>query len=460
MTTPADVPLVVDLDGTLIRTDLLLETASRFVTQQPWRLTRLPGWLVQGRSRLKAELTSQAEVDVSSLPYDDHTLGWLREEHAAGRRLVLASASDERLVRRVADHLGIFDEIHGSTSEVNLKGPRKRDLLVSRFGERGFDYVGDSRADEVVFDSALTAHRVARPRGRARAFARALRPHQWVKNALVALPLFTAQRLDDGGAVAATVLAVMTFSLTASATYLLNDIADVDSDRRHPIKRDRPFASGRLSLATGWVAAPAMLVLAFALAAIWLPPVFVAVLAAYLVITVAYTVRLKRKAVLDVVTLGVLYTIRIVAGAAAITVSLSLWLLTFSMLFFLSLALVKRVSELTRLRRTQAGAMRGRGYLDADLELLSSYGVATSVGAVVIFSLYVNDPVTSELYETPELLWLTVPVLLAWLMRVWLRAHRGEMDEDPIVFAIRDRASLLAGGLIVLAFVAAKVVSS
>jgi 4-hydroxybenzoate polyprenyltransferase len=289
-----------------------------------------------------------------------------------------------------------------------------------------------------------------------------LRPYQWIKNALVLVPLLTAQRLDDADAVLQAALAFVAFCLVASSVYVLNDLADVVHDRHHPRKRDRPFAAGRVSLLAGWFLWPTLAVLGFALAIVLLPPLFTLALAAYLVLTTAYTFRLKRQPVLDVVALGLLYASRIVAGAAAIDVELSMWLLTFSMFFFLSLALIKRVSELTRIRRTMgqmAVQVRGRGYVETDLELLSSYGVASSVAAVVIFSLYVDDPKTSVLYATPELLWCSVPILLAWLMRMWLLAHRGTMDEDPIVFAIRDKASLLAGLLLVAVFVAAKVVT-
>jgi 4-hydroxybenzoate polyprenyltransferase len=235
--------------------------------------------------------------------------------------------------------------------------------------------------------------------------------------------------------------------------YCLNDMADITNDLNHPHKRNRPFAAGRLSVLTGWLIWP--LLAALALITAWaVNGRFFVALGSYLVLTTAYTFRWKQIPVLDVVSLGLLYTIRIIAGAAAILAPLSMWLLTFSMLLFLSLALVKRVSELTR-ARAELKATKGRGYRDTDLELLASYGVATSIGAVVIFSLYVNDPATAELYRTPEVLWASVPVLLAWLMRCWLIAHRGEMNEDPIVFAIRDWVSLLAGVLIGTAFIVA-----
>lgn len=471
-------PLVVDLDRTLISADLLHESATAYLVQSPLAALRIAGWLRQGKARLKFELARRTDVDPATLPYRDDVLHWLREEHAGGRSLVLCTASDEGLARAVADRLGIFDDVVATADGLNVKGPAKRDALVRQFGRQGFEYVGDGEHDLDVWEVAARAHvvsssprlldRVQRvapigatfpvDRVQAADVWRLLRPYQWVKNALVLVPLVTAQRLDDPGAVAQALLAFVTFCLVSSGVYVLNDLADVVNDRHHPVKRLRPLAAGTVGLPTAWLLWPGLMAAGLGLAAAFLPPLFVAALLAYLLLTTAYTVRLKRQPVIDVVALGTLYTSRIVAGAAAIVVELSMWLLTFSMFFFLSLALIKRVSELTRVRRTMAQA-RGRGYVESDLELLSSYGVASSVAAVVIFSLYVEDPKTSALYATPELLWCSVPVLLAWLMRMWLLAHRGAMDEDPIVFAIRDRASLVVGALVAAVFVAAQVVT-
>lgn len=471
---PQTIPLVVDLDGTLIRSDMLVETASSHLIRSPQQLLRLAGWLARGRTHLKSQLAAQADVEFADLPYRHDLIAWLQEERAAGRQLVLATASNSRLADGVADATGLFDEVFSSDESVNLKSEAKRDRLVERFGDRGYDYVGNSRSDVPVWAAARTAHVVGGPRlvtradavttvGRvfrddsstARSLVRALRPHQWVKNALVLVPLFTAQLVTDRDAVLDALIATLCFCIAASSVYVLNDIADLANDRHHPIKRMRPFASGRLSVVAGWFLWPALLVVSL-LGAATVNWVFFGTLVTYLAITVVYTFWGKKVPVLDVVSLGLLYTIRIIAGAAAILAPLSMWLLTFSMLLFLSLALIKRVSELTR-ARAELKEARGRGYRDTDLELLSSYGVASSIGAVVIFSLYVNDPTTAQLYRTPEVLWVSVPILLAWLMRCWLLAHRGEMNEDPIVFAIRDRASILAGLLVAAAFLTAAV---
>lgn len=472
----AERPLAVDLDGTLIHSNLLFEGASSYVTRAPIGVLNLARWAAAGRDRLKVEVASRVAVEPAILPYRADVLDWLKAERRAGRRLVLVSAGDERQVNAVADHLGIFESSFGTRLGRNLKSGAKRDLLVEQFGSGGYDYVGDNGADLEVWADAHAAHvvgtgrfvsRVAEttpvgkifPRSEmstARLLVKAMRPHQWAKNLLVAVPLLTAQLVGDPTAALRTVLAFILFSLTASSAYLLNDIVDVPNDRIHPKKRRRPFASGQLSLLVGWLAWPALAAVALGLALALLPWEFAVVLAAYYVLTLTYSFWAKRKGVLDVIVLGGLYTIRLIAGGAAIAVPLTMWLIAFSMLFFLSLALIKRVSELSRLRQT-GDELRGRGYLDSDLELLASYGVASSIGSIVIFTVYLQDAHTREMYAHPAVLGFAIPILLAWLMRCWLFAHRGFMNEDPIVFAIKDPKSLLLGALFVAVFVAANI---
>ncbi len=474
-------PLAVDLDGTMIRSDLLFEGASAYVTRAPLGVLNIVRWVAAGRDRVKIELAGRAAVEPAMLPYREDVLGWLHEEHRSGRQLVLVSSSDERHVRAVAEHLGIFHASFGTRLGLNLKGQTKRDLLVDQFGSGGYDYIGDSTADLDVWADAHTAHVVGSDRFAARVagtatvghrfepgrsaaprhLLKAMRPHQWLKNVLVAVPLVTAQLVGEPAAVLNTLLAFALFCMTASSVYLLNDIIDIPNDRLHPDKRRRPFASGELSLLVGWIAWPTFAVAALGLALVLLPWEFAAVLAIYFVLTLAYSAWAKRKAVLDVIVLGGLYTIRMVGGGAAIAVPLTTWLLTFSILFFLSLALIKRVSELTRVRQIEGAepwaAAPGRGYMASDLELLSSYGVASSIGSVVIFTLYLQDAHTQQLYASPEILGLAIPILLAWLMRSWLWAHRGHMTEDPILFAARDPKSILAGAAFVVVFIAANV---
>jgi 4-hydroxybenzoate polyprenyltransferase len=475
------VPLVVDLDGTLLKTDLLAETANNFIAAQPWRVLRVLRWLSAGRAELKARLAEASTVDPATLPFNEQLLVWLREEKSKGRRMVLATASHHILADQVVGHLGLFDEVLATQGGINLKAHAKRDALVARFGEGGFDYVGNDWTDLPVWRSAAQAHVVGelkglveqvrglgRP-GRAMAggrprpaamLLRAMRPHQWVKNLLVFVPLMTAHRYGEGSSLVNAWWAFVVFTLTASSVYLLNDLADLGDDRRHAGKRLRPFASGDLGLVLGWAAWPALLAAALWVAAAWLPPQFMLALVAYFVFTVAYSLRLKQIPVVDVLTLAGLYTLRIVAGAAAVGVPLSFWLLAFSMFLFLSLAFLKRYSELRAV--PPAGhvvGLRGRGYDTQDLGLVGGLGCAAGYIAVLVLALYIQDEHTARLYATPAFIWLACPLLLYWVSRAWLIAHRGQMHDDPVVFALKDRASWAVAALLVLAFSLARVVA-
>ncbi len=472
-------PLVVDLDGTLIKTDLLLETANQLAARHPLRVFRLLARSSGSRSALKACLAEECVIDPASLPYNEHLVAWLREEKQQGRRLVLATASHRLLADAVQRHLGLFDEVLATEGDINLKSERKRDLLVSRYGERGFDYVGNHAADLPVWRGARQAYVVGgSPRlvARARAqgavthviedhrrsrlgsLARALRPHQWVKNLLLLVPLFAAHDYRNLASLGHALLGLVVFCLLASSVYVLNDLADVADDRHHPLKRKRPFASGDLGLVDGWMAWPALLIAACVLAGFFMPPFFLGCLATYLVLTLAYSFRLKRLAVLDVLTLAALYTLRVAAGAAAISVQPSFWLLAFSMFFFLSLAFIKRYCELKIATNGDGERIRGRGYVRGDLEVVSTMGVAAGYIAILVLALYVNDSPTTQLYRSPRLIWLACPVLLFWISRAWLIAHRGDMHDDPIVFALKDPVSWAAGGCFVGLFVLATLI--
>jgi 4-hydroxybenzoate polyprenyltransferase len=472
-------PLVVDLDGTLIRTDMLVETASQFLIQHPFQCFKPLLWLMRGKTVLKTELAQRVQMDVSALPYNTDVLDWVRAEKRNGRRLVLATASHRMLAQQVAQHLNLFDEVLATEGDTNLKSAAKAQALVDRFGEAGFDYVGNDWPDLEVWAKAHTAHVVDAPAGlldRARAqgavgqvFAselpaawmamlKAMRLHQWMKNLLVFVPLMAAHQYADAPRDVLAVLAFVIFSLTASSVYLLNDLVDVLDDRHHARKRHRPFACGALSLITGWALWPLLLVVAVVLS-VWLMPwLFSFSLGIYFVLTVAYSLHLKQLAVVDVLTLAALYTLRIIAGAAAIDVAVSFWLLLFSMFIFLSLALIKRYSELKVARDAgKTGALRGRGYEPDDLELVSSLGGSAGFIAVLVLALYIQDGQAAHLYAAPQLIWLACPVMLFWISRAWLIAHRGRMHDDPIVFALKDKVSWGVGVFMVAVFALARV---
>lgn len=470
-------PLVVDLDGTLIRSDLLVESGLRFVRRAPLEAMRPLVWLGRGKAVLKARLAERGGVDVTTLPYEPSVLALIDEARRDGRRVVLATASHVSLAEAVARHLGCFDEVIASTEAENLAAERKRDRLVERFDAGGFDYAGNSSADLPVWSVARKAYVVnadeallrrahaqgkvagvlgapAERHGRGwRDWAGALRMHQWAKNILLFIPLLAAHVFDDPARVLAVAVAFVLFGLCASSVYLLNDLLDLEEDRRHPRKRERPFAAGRLPAVAGLVLSPALLLPAFALAAWLLPWPFVVAMGGYYLLTLAYSLRVKRVMGLDVIALAVLYTFRIVAGAAAAEVPLSFWILAFSMFMFLSLAMLKRYAELFDARASGADVgERGRSYLPGDLEMLAPLGAAAGYLSVLVLALYIHDPATAAAYASPELIWMACPLLLFWVTRMWMLAHRGEMHDDPMVFALRDRTSIAIGVAFVMIF--------
>lgn len=453
--------LVVDLDGTLCLTDTLHENIIGLVARRPSALPGLLFALLRGKAAFKRRVAAGHVTAGHALPYNEEVLALARRAREEGRRVVLVSASDQAQVDAVAEHLGLFDEAFGTGGagvDGNLGGRGKAAFLVGRYGRGGFDYVADGRVDLPVWAEArraITAGASPAVRraldavhsdtlhlgpsgGRMRALLRALRPHQWSKNLLVFLPMLAAHEL---GALPAAVAAFLAFCLTASSVYLLNDLVDLEADRAHPRKRFRPFASGRLPVAWGMVLAPALLAGAAVIALVWTPPAFLVALVAYYAVTFAYSFWLKRKALVDVMTLAGLYTARIIAGAAATALPLSPWMLGFSMFLFLALAAVKRQAELAQ--QAEGRKTAGRGYETSDLPLLREMAIASGFAAVLVFALYISSEDVLRLYSRPEALWLICPLLLYWIGRMVLMTHRGFMDDDPIVFAARDWPSRL-----------------
>jgi len=454
------VPLCVDLDGTLLRSDSLVESALALLKQSLRFAWLMPWWLLRGRAAFKAEVARRVQLDVTLLPYHGGLLQWLREQHAAGRRLVLCTAADQSVASAVAAHLRIFESALGSDGNNNLKGTRKRDRLQAGYGPRGYDYAGNGGSDLAVWSQARRAivvnggaslvrraealtqvERVFERSGSgAKAWLRALRPHQWLKNILVFAPLLAAHAWHAAGAAALAGCAFLAFCLCASGGYLLNDLLDLAADRAHPRKRLRPFASGELQPGAG-LAASALLTLAALILALAISPLFCVALLAYYVLSLAYSLRIKKLVMLDVIALATLYTLRIIAGGAAVLIFPSFWLLAFSMFLFLTLAMVKRCSELIRLMAERGEHTPGRGYRVADLDVLQQLGGASGYLSVLVLALYINSSTSQELYRHPQVLWLLCPVLLYWISRVWIICHRGEMHDDPVVFALRDRVS-------------------
>jgi 4-hydroxybenzoate polyprenyltransferase len=462
--------LCVDLDGTLCRTDTLIEAILLLIKQQPLSVFLLPLWLLRGKAGFKAAIAARVCFDAAALPYNDELIDWLRAEHAKGRRIALTSGANEKIVAAVAAHLGIFCSIIASDETTNRTGATKAAALKAQFGD--FDYVGNDHVDLPVWSAAKTAilsarsakiehelsqqisfgrvfHAQAAPSSRLKLWVRALRLHQWVKNTLMFVPLVLAHQFFNADKVATLVLGFIAFNIAASSVYVLNDLLDLAADRKHPRKKKRPFAAADLPLAHGIAVLPVLFVTGFGLA-LYASPAFTGVLAGYYVLTLAYSFDLKRRALLDVFTLASLYTLRIIAGAAAASVELSPWLLGFSIFLFLSLGVVKRVAEIDSSRQRGITEVAGRGYRIDDLRMLEMLGVAAGYASVVVLALYVSAPESKLLYPHHQLLWMFAPLLLYWISRVWLVTHRGEMHDDPIVFALKDSPSRIVGLLTVL----------
>lgn len=477
---PVGTPICVDLDGTLVKSDTLLDTVLVLARQHPADVIRIPGWIAQGKAAFKRHLTERVKLDVEHLPYNRTLLEWLRVQHGAGHALYLATAADRELAERVAAHVGIFRGVLGSDGKTNLAGQNKLAAFREQFGD-DFCYIGNAPPDAPLL-GACRAPMVANPFGSLTRLLRkqgttpaevfedrppalsswlkAVRLHQWAKNTLILVPLLLAHAWALP-TLAAAAIAFLSFGLCASATYIINDLLDIEADRRHPRKRFRPFAAGDLSAISGVLAVVVLMVCAVALA-VALPSVvenmpggwplaepfkFLRWLGLYTVTTLTYSMYLKRRLLLDVFVLSGLYTVRILAGSAATGVPVSAWLAGFSVFFFLSLAFVKRFSELEGLRERGGSVSNGRGYFVSDMEQLRALGTGAAYAAVVVLTLYINDSKTGTLYAHPIRLWMAVPVLLLWLSQVWMLTSRGEMHDDPVVFAITDKRSLLLGVL-------------
>ncbi|HUB51547.1 MAG TPA: UbiA family prenyltransferase [Terracidiphilus sp.] len=461
-------PICVDLDGTLVKSDTLIDSLLVLARTRPRLIPALFAQVLRGRAAFKAFVTDNVRLDVKHLPYNRKLLQYLNGERREGRPIYLATGADVRLARRVAEHLGIFAGVLGSDGNINFTGSKKLAGLRSTLGTTTFDYIGNDTPDLPLLADAAQAM-VANPSRRLRSRLRArnivparvfeerssfirsaikaLRPHQWAKNALIPLPLLLAHSINPAFYFSAAV-AIVTFSFAASAAYIMNDLLDIEADRRHPQKRLRPFASGELSAQSGIALVCSLLLLAF-LGAHLLPAEFFGWLLLYLATTAAYSLYFKRLAIVDVLVLSGLYTLRLLAGAAATDTHISPWLAGFSVFLFLSLAIVKRFAELENLATRGAPPSNGRGYLITDLNQMRSFGTASAFAAVVVFTNYISSHEVAMLYKHADRLWVIMPFMILWLCRVWLLASRGLLNEDPMVFALTDRQSLIIGAAVI-----------
>ncbi|MEM9116007.1 MAG: UbiA family prenyltransferase [Myxococcota bacterium] len=466
-----DRPMVVDLDGTLIRTDSLHELLLRVYVSGPPRLLAAMVALGGGKAVFKDRVAAMASLSPEALPYNDDVLEFLRAEKAKGRRLVLATASHESVAREISEHLGLFDAVIASTREHNLRGKQKLTAIEKLINGASFDYIGNALVDRPMWAAAGRAYVVASSDAGARQLAgvpverrfsaprpglktvlRAMRIHQWAKNMLIFAPLFLAQRWSEPRLWLLGTLAFVSFGMCASATYLWNDLLDLPADRLHRSKRFRPLASGALSIGQGLFLSLVLILGSFAIAFFPVGPAFAGLLLLYVVTTVSYSVILKRKPIADVVTLACLYGLRILAGGVAMSVVLTDWLMVFSIFFFLSLGFMKRLADLPMSSTTTFDRVPGRGYGALDRPVVVTLGIAAGYCSIIILALYIRDPNVVELYPRPQFLWVVCMTLLYWLSRCWILSARGHIDDDPVVFALKDKISL-GCGVVTLVFV-------
>lgn len=468
--------IAVDLDGTLTPTDTLHESVLSLILSKPYLFLLLPFWLIQGIAHLKLKVAEHSKLDVTTLPYNQPLIDWLSEEKLCGKKIILITAANEKVARAVKSSFNLFDDFIASDSKTNLKSTRKRNALEERYGIKGYDYAGNSNDDLEVWAGASNAIVVnasesvlnktsklafvsqtfQSDRTGIAEWLKGLRVHQWLKNLLLFVPLLAAHQIGSIQSFIILLIAFLSFSLCASSIYIINDLLDLESDRNHPLKRFRPFASAKLSILSGLFVALLLMAGSFLLGMV-VGLDFLNVLLFYLVLAIAYSFSLKRLVLIDCLTLAVFYTLRIIAGAVAVSVSISFWLLAFSIFIFLSLALVKRYAELLVQLREDKNGVHVRGYLVSDAPLLQALGVSSGYISTLVIALYLRSENIMTLYSQPLAIWLLIPILLFWVSWVWLKAFRGEMHYDPIVFAAKDKTSLFVAAVTAIVFLYAAI---
>lgn len=468
-------PLCVDLDGTIIASDSLAESLLVLIKTNPLMLFMVPFWIVQGKYYFKEQLEKHSKISPEMMLYREKVLQYIIEEKKSGRKIVLATASMPKIAKNIADYLGIFDEVLASEDNVNLRAENKRDKLIELYGKKGFDYIGDSKADLPVWeaaDKAILVHpkkRILKKAEKAgnvklvfkhnysklKAVIKQIRLYQWIKNILIFVPFLLAHKLISLPNLNNLLLGFVSFGLLASFVYVLNDLLDIEADRHHPTKKNRPIASGRITIVEGFMMIPFLFVSSFVISILYLPFTFTLILILYLVSNILYSFYLKKVMIMDIIMLSGLFTVRLIAGSVLANISFSAWLVEFSIFFFFSLATIKRYSELLALKDTNKTSIKRRGYKVSDIDMIRNFGIISGYLSVLIIALYVNSNEVIRLYSRPELLWIISPILLLWISRIWLIAHRGELNEDPIVFTVKDPVSWVIGIISVIIIIGA-----
>ncbi|MCV6639407.1 UbiA family prenyltransferase [Candidatus Albibeggiatoa sp. nov. NOAA] len=455
-----DIPLCVDLDGTLVATDTLWESIFVLLRLNPLYCFLLPFWILKGKAYFKHQIAQRVTLNAALLPYRAEILDFINQQKQQGRSIILATAAHESIAKAVAQHLDIFDDVLANNEQINLKGVNKRNELEKRFGYQGFDYIGDAKADIPIFQASRTPYIVTASKSLlkklnfpapeqifavkpvcTRTWLKVLRAHQWVKNLLIFVPLIVSHQFFVMDKLVASILAFFAFSLVASAGYIFNDLMDLEADRQHPTKCNRPFAAGKIPIQRSLVFFVALLILSSLISFLWLPSGFFGMVMLYLLMTLTYSFYLKRKMILDVIILAGLFTHRILSGGIAASIYISDWLLLFSVFMFTSLAFLKRYIELLRLKDSNdRTGVKNRDYYVLDIDLVAQFGTTSAYLSVLVFAMYIYSGASIQ-YESPFILWMICPALLYWTTRVWFLANRRSLQDDPVLFALKDRVT-------------------
>lgn len=461
LSTDKNKPLVVDLDGTLLRTDMLYESFWSFIGSDWRNYISIVKHMLEGQASLKRFLATHSAVNIATLPYDNHVITYINAWRISGGRTILVTASDNIYAQAVANHLGIFDEAYGSDGIQNLRGEQKRKFLQECFGLKGFAYMADDRSDIPVWESASDvitvnatkslslemAHsfehveHLVTSKVSVNSYLKALRPHQWLKNMLIFLPLIASHQFSLS-AISQSILAFISFCLVASSVYVVNDLLDLSADRAHPRKKKRPFASGEIPIGMGIRIAILLVLLGF-VTAVFVNFNFLLLVLAYYLLTMIYSVYFKKHVVIDIFMLAGLYTFRIIAGSMATQIPLSVWLLAFSMFFFFSLAAVKRLAELVDNSERGNQQVNGRGYHVDDAPIVTMIAISSGYVSILVLALYINSPAVALLYRSPQVLWGVCIICLYWITNTIMIAYRGNMYDDPLIYATKDPKSRL-----------------
>ncbi len=460
------IPLFVDLDGTFIKTDMLFESFISALKNNPLIIFLCLLWLIKGRAYLKYKLSQRADLETPLLPLNPEFHSFLLGEKTKNRKIILATASNEKYANEICENYDLFDSYISSDASTNLKGKNKLEKIKTISDH--FAYAGNGSEDFEIFSQADESYLVNptykavrmsskisfikifdKSKTNFKIWMKQIRTHQWLKNCLIFVPLFVSGKFTNVDALYLSVLGFLSFSCLASATYIINDLLDLESDRSHTRKKSRPIAAGNIGIDKAIMVAVILFSFSLYLAFI-IKGMFAVVLIAYLAITLLYSFVIKELIGMDVIILASLYTIRILAGGAILNVTISFWLLSFSMFVFLSLAIIKRCAELKSFEGEEKTNAKGRDYGIADYNVLMSLGTSSALLSVLMFVFYTNSNILTNQYQKPTILWLIVPALSYWLIRMWVKTNRGEMHDDPIVFSLRDKGSLVTIGFIIL----------